>query len=164
MLIHALATFISILGATHAAPAGHDGFDGRFHAASKRQLGTTAGTIGKNATFDYVIVGGGTAGLVMANRLSASPGVSVAVIEAGTFYQVTNLLVGSTPAGDTLFAGSSPLDTNPLVDWNFVTQPQDGANKRRIHYARGKCLGGRLVFISYMIYPDSHTSNKPASL
>lgn len=100
---------------------------------------------GRDATFDYVIVGGGTAGLVMANRLSAQKGITVAVIEGGSLYQVTNPLIGNTPAGDTLFSGSSPSDTNPLVDWDFVTQPQAGANNRRIHYARGKCLGGRSV-------------------
>lgn len=78
----------------------------------------------------------------MANRLSADPSISVAVVEAGTSYSLTNPLVGRTPAGDTLFAGSSKWDTNPLVDWNFVTQPQAGANNRKIHYTRGKCLGG----------------------
>lgn len=93
--------------------------------------------------FDYVIVGGGTAGLTMANRLSADPDVSVAVIEAGSFYQLTNPIIGQTPVGDALFAGADPSDTNPFVDWNFVTEPQDGAGKRRVHYARGKCLGGR---------------------
>lgn len=137
---YAVSTFITILGLTHAAPADEEA---RFHAEHKRQLGTSAGSLGKDATFDYVIVGGGTAGLVMANRLSANPDVTVAVIEAGTFYEITNLLIGQTPAGDTLFAGASPLDTNPLVDWNFITQPQTGANNRKIHYARGKCLGGR---------------------
>jgi choline dehydrogenase-like flavoprotein len=96
-----------------------------------------------SATFDYVIVGGGTAGLTMANRLAARSSISVAVIEAGSYYQLTNPLIGQTPAGDTLFAGSDPADTNPLVDWNFVTEPQAGAGGRRIHYARGKCLGGR---------------------
>lgn len=143
MRFYALATFISLLGSTHTAPTDEDA---RLHAENKRQLGTNAGKVGTDATFDYVILGGGTAGLVIANRLSANPSVTVALIEAGTFYQVTNLLIGQTPAGDTLFAGSSPLDTNPLVDWNFVTQPQEGADQRRIHYARGKCLGGRLVF------------------
>ncbi|KAL2879764.1 hypothetical protein SGCOL_004807 [Colletotrichum sp. CLE4] len=145
---YAVSTFVTILGLTHAAPADEEA---RFHAEHKRQLGTSAGSLGKDATFDYVIVGGGTAGLVMANRLSANPDVTVAVIEAGTFYEVTNLLIGQTPAGDTLFAGASPLDTNPLVDWNFITQPQSGANNRKIHYARGKCLGGSSAR-NFMIY------------
>ncbi|KAH6692449.1 hypothetical protein F5X68DRAFT_165394 [Plectosphaerella plurivora] len=104
-----------------------------------------------SATFDYVIVGGGTAGLTMANRLAARSSISVAVIEAGSYYQLTNPLIGQTPAGDTLFAGSDPADTNPLVDWNFVTEPQTGAGNRRIHYARGKCLGGSSAR-NFMIY------------
>ncbi|KAF4815036.1 Dehydrogenase patE [Colletotrichum siamense] len=143
----AIATFVAIISVTKAAPADDEA---RQHAEFKRQLGGNAGDA-KDATFDYVIIGGGTAGLVMANRLSANPSISVAVIEAGTFYQITNPIIGNTPAGDTLFAGASPLDTNPLVDWNFITQPQAGANNRRIHYARGKCLGGSSAR-NFMIY------------
>ncbi|EME81572.1 uncharacterized protein MYCFIDRAFT_138304 [Pseudocercospora fijiensis CIRAD86] len=101
--------------------------------------------------FDYVIVGGGTAGLALANRLSADGSQSVAVIEAGSVYEVTNPVLSSTPAGDVFWAGSDPSDTNPLVDWNFVTQPQAGANGRSIHYARGKCLGGSSAR-NFMIY------------
>lgn len=116
---------------------------------AKRQfsgfLGSLGGLFGISATYDYVIVGGGTAGLVLAERLSEDPAVTVAVIEAGTYYQITSPLIAQTPAGDTLFVGSSPADTNPLVDWNFVTSPQAGASGRSIHYARGKALGGRYV-------------------
>ncbi|KAK8009101.1 hypothetical protein PG991_011652 [Apiospora marii] len=108
----------------------------------KRQLG---------GVYDYVIVGGGTAGLVLAERLSEDPKIRVAVIEAGTYYQVTNPLLSSTPAGDSVFVGASPLDSNPLVDWNFVTAPQAGANGRRVHYARGKCLGGSSAR-NFMLY------------
>ncbi|OLN91628.1 Versicolorin B synthase 3 [Colletotrichum chlorophyti] len=143
-----LTTLVTALCFTNAAPAEDEA---RQHAEHKRQLGNSAGDLGKDASFDYVIVGGGTAGLVLANRLSAKSDVTVAVIEAGTFYQITNPIIGNTPAGDTLFAGSSPLDTNPLVDWNFVTQPQTGASNRRIHYARGKCLGGSSAR-NFMIY------------
>jgi choline dehydrogenase len=97
----------------------------------------------QNAEFDYVIIGGGTAGLTLAERLSENPALSIAVIEAGSYYEITNPLLSSTPGGDVIFAGASPLDTNPLVDWNIVTTPQAGANGRRCHYPRGKCLGGR---------------------
>lgn len=106
-------------------------------------LGTAAGIPGQDATFDYVIIGGGTAGLVMANRLSANPNITVAVVEAGALYQITNPLLSETPAGDVVFVGADSKDSNPLVDWDFVTEPQVGANDREIHYARGKCLGGR---------------------
>ncbi|CAD6442243.1 d34d526b-2779-4c26-b517-ea3c29081a36 [Sclerotinia trifoliorum] len=104
-----------------------------------------------DATFDYVIVGGGTAGLTIASRLSEDTETTVAVIEAGTFYQVSNLILSSTPAGHSFWIGSSPSDTNPLVDWNFVTTPQEGAAGRSIHYARGKCLGGSSAR-NFMIY------------
>ncbi|KAK4183404.1 gmc oxidoreductase [Podospora australis] len=117
----------------------------------REALGERAGRFGLDATFDYVIVGGGTAGLALANRLSADPKITVAVIERGGFYQITNPLLGRTPAGDVLFVGADPSDTNPLVDWNFVTEPQAGANGREIHYARGKCLGGSSAR-NFMIY------------
>ncbi|KAH6715052.1 GMC oxidoreductase [Leptodontidium sp. MPI-SDFR-AT-0119] len=125
------------------------------HDDEKRQFngffGSLAGLIGVSATYDYVIVGGGTAGLTMASRLSENPAVSVAVIEAGSLYQVTNPIFSSTPAGDVFWCGSDPADTNPLVDWNFVTAPQAGAANRKIHYARGKCLGGSSAR-NFMIY------------
>ncbi|KAF4552256.1 GMC oxidoreductase-like protein 12 [Elsinoe fawcettii] len=113
------------------------------------------GFFGVTQTYDYVIIGGGTAGLTLANRLSANSKITVAVVEAGTYYQAANPLLSSTPAGDVLFVGSDPADNNPLVDWSFVTAPQSGANGRRIRYARGKCLGGSSAR-NFMIYqrPD----------
>ncbi|GAM90035.1 hypothetical protein ANO11243_080750 [Dothideomycetidae sp. 11243] len=101
--------------------------------------------------FDYVIVGGGTAGLTLAARLAANPSISVAVVEAGGQYQITNPLLASTPAGAAMFCGSNRYDTNPLVDWGFVTQPQAGADRRKLHYARGKCLGGSSAR-NFMVY------------
>lgn len=56
--------------------------------------------------FDYIIVGGGTAGLTLANRLSADGRFTVAVIEAGAKYQITNPLLSSTPAGDVYWVSS----------------------------------------------------------
>lgn len=121
----------------------------------KRQVGTT---------YDYVIVGGGTAGLAMAARLSEDPSIQVAVLEAGTYYQAGNPLLSSTPSGDVIGVGASPSDTN-LVDWNFVTTPQAGANSRKIHYARGKCLGGSsarnfMIYQRGMHYPKSRISQQ----
>lgn len=98
---------------------------------------------GTSATYDYVIVGGGTAGLVVAARLSEDPQISVAVVEAGTYYDISNPLLSNVPAFDSYWAGSNPDGMNLNVDWGFVTSPQAGAAGRRIHYARGKCLGGR---------------------
>lgn len=94
-----------------------------------------------NQTFDYVVVGGGTGGIPMGVRL-AQAGFKVAIVEAGDFYQLDDPLISTTPAGDFLFTGGSPTDTNPLIDWDFIVQPQAGLNQRTFHYARGKCLGG----------------------
>ncbi|QDS74529.1 hypothetical protein FKW77_007519 [Venturia effusa] len=101
--------------------------------------------------YDYVVVGGGTAGLAVAARLSENPAISVAVIEAGGHYEIGNPLLSSTPTGDVFWVGSSPWDTNPLVDWDFSTTPQAGALGRKIHYARGYCLGGSSAR-NFMIY------------
>lgn len=95
-----------------AAPTQHPLFSSSF------------GIAGTNASFDYVIVGGGTAGLAMALRLSADGSNSVAVIEAGGFYEIGNGNISVIPAEGTFFAGSDPSNTQPLVDWGFVTSPQ----------------------------------------
>ncbi|CAI6339846.1 unnamed protein product [Periconia digitata] len=113
-------------------------------------LGTLEGALGYDATFDYVVVGGGTAGNAIGVRL-ADAGHTVAIVEAGGYYQIGKPILGSTPFGDTIGIGSSVLDTNPLVDWGFVTAPQEGLNGRQIHYARGKCLGGSSA-LNFMVY------------
>ncbi|KZF20175.1 GMC oxidoreductase [Xylona heveae TC161] len=94
-----------------------------------------------DASYDYVVVGGGNAGLTIAARLAENPQVSVAVVEAGGFYE-TDAANLSVPAFDTYWDGKDPSDTNPLIDWGFVTTPQEGALNAKIHYARGKTLGG----------------------
>ncbi|KAF1952272.1 alcohol oxidase [Byssothecium circinans] len=94
-----------------------------------------------NATYDFVVIGGGTAGLVVATRL-AQASYSVAVIEAGGFYEDDIGDIGKVPAFAAYGAGSSPDDVLPDVDWGFVTTPQAGLNDRKLHYARGKTLGG----------------------
>ncbi|KAL8799140.1 MAG: hypothetical protein Q9182_006115 [Xanthomendoza sp. 2 TL-2023] len=108
---------------------------------NRRSLTQSFGTPGVNTTFDYIIVGAGTAGLTIASRLAADSSLSVAVIEAGAFYEAE----GNTsvvPGYCTAFSGTDPADTNPSIDWSFVTVPQAGADDRRLHYARGKTLGG----------------------
>lgn len=104
-------------------------------------LGALAGAIGIEQTYDYVVVGGGTAGSAIATRL-AQAGHSVALIEAGGFYELGEPVLASTPGGDLVFVGADITDLDPLVDWKFVTEKQAGANGRAVHYARGKCLGG----------------------
>ncbi|CAG8039338.1 unnamed protein product [Penicillium nalgiovense] len=89
-------------------------------------------------TFDYVVVGGGTAGSVIATRLAQND-FDVALIEAGGYYELGS--VAEFPAAAALTMGSDPGFSSP-VDWGFVTRDQPGANGRAIHFTRGKCLGG----------------------
>ena len=85
------------------------------------------------SSFDYVIVGGGTAGMVLANRLSEDPGTSVAVIEAGSS-QLNNPNV-------TLLGTYSP-GLNTDIDWQYSSVPQAYADGRSFVYNAGKGLGG----------------------
>ncbi|KEQ97259.1 GMC oxidoreductase [Aureobasidium subglaciale EXF-2481] len=95
-----------------------------------------------NATFDYVVVGGGAAGLAVAMRLAEDNTHTVAVVEAGGFYQIEAGNKSVTPAYNPQFANIQQPNADPLVDWGYVTTPQPGANNRTLHYARGKTLGG----------------------
>jgi choline dehydrogenase len=92
--------------------------------------------------FDYVIVGGGTAGCVLANRLSADADVSVLLLEAGGRDDWIWIHI---PVGYLYCIG------NPRTDWCYRTEPCDGLNGRSILYARGKLLGG-CSSINAMIY------------
>lgn len=87
-------------------------------------LGTSFGIPGANATFDYVVVGGGTAGLTIATRLAENPSLSVAVVEAGGFYEIDNGNLSVVPGGAIYFSGTDPKDFQPLIDWGFNTVPQ----------------------------------------
>lgn len=128
----------------------------------KRQLtgllSSLAGTLGVNQTFDYIVLGGGTGGLTIAKRLAEDPSVTVAVIEAGTVYEVADPILESTPAGDVTFVGRclTPVfknetinecegtsESEPTVDWGFFTPPDPASDSIKRSYARGKCLGGR---------------------
>jgi len=87
-----------------------------------------------NKTFDYVIVGGGTAGLTVAARLAEDLEVDVAVIEAGFFRSNESLV--NVPVEFAQAQG------NPMFDWSFLTTPQPAAANRQILVSRGKMLGG----------------------
>jgi len=93
-------------------------------------------------TWDYVIVGAGTAGCVLANRLSADPEVTVLLLEAGG---KDNWIWIHIPVGYLFCIG------NPRTDWCYRTEPEAGLNGRSILYARGKVLGG-CSSINAMVY------------
>ena len=107
--------------------------------------------------YDYVVVGGGTAGNAIGVCL-AEAGHSVAIIEAGLFYELGKPVLGSTPGGAFFGVGGNMLDSIPTVDWEFQTEPQVGANNRRVHYARGKCLGGSSA-LNFMIHHRGSTGS-----
>jgi choline dehydrogenase len=113
-------------------------------------LGALQGVLGEEQTFDYVVVGGGTGGNAIGVRL-AEAGYSVAIIEAGLDYAIAKPVLASVPVLDIVGIGSSMLDSIPTIDWEFQTQPQAGANNRKFHYARGKCLGGTSA-LNFMVY------------
>ena len=95
-----------------------------------------------NGTYDYVIVGGGTAGCVLANRLSADPAVKVLLLEAGGRDDWIWIHI---PVGYLYCIG------NPRTDWCYRTEPDPGLNGRSILYARGRVLGGSSS-INAMLY------------
>ncbi|CAG9956736.1 unnamed protein product [Clonostachys rosea f. rosea IK726] len=116
-----------------------------------RPLGSSFGVPGTNATYDYVVVGGGTAGLTIASRLAEQNAGSVAVIEAGTFYELSTGNLSEVPATGIAWAGKSPDDWQPLADWGYVSTPQVGAENKKLHIPRGKMLGGSSAR-NFMIY------------
>jgi len=92
--------------------------------------------------FEYVIVGAGTAGCVLANRLSADPKNSVLLLEAGG---KDDWIWIHIPVGYLFCIG------NPRTDWCYKTEPEPGLNGRSILYARGRVLGGSSS-INAMLY------------
>lgn len=86
-------------------------------------LGSHFGIPFFNASFDYVVVGGGTAGLALATRLAQNSSNSVAVIEAGGWSEFDNGNLTAIPADAGYWIGKSPLSRNPLIDWEIFTEP-----------------------------------------
>ena len=93
-------------------------------------------------TFDFVIIGAGTAGCLLANRLSADPAIRVLLVEAGDDDRYPWIHI---PVGYLRCIG------NPRTDWRYRTESEAGLNGRDLLYPRGKVLGGSSS-INGMIY------------
>ncbi len=83
-------------------------------------------------SFDYIVVGAGSAGSVLANRLSADPRHRVLVLEAGR----------ESHPWSRIPVGFARLIQNPAANWLYASEPDDGTGQRRIPVPRGKLLGG----------------------
>lgn len=87
----------------------------------------------RTACYDYIIIGAGSAGCVLANRLSADPAMRVLLLEAGG--RDLNPLIHMP-------AGIARLVNNPRLNWHYYTDPEPHLNQRRLYWPRGKVLGG----------------------
>ncbi|WP_299620642.1 GMC family oxidoreductase N-terminal domain-containing protein [uncultured Tateyamaria sp.] len=101
--------------------------------------------------YDYVIVGGGSAGCVMASRLSEDPGTSVCLIEAGG--QGRDIFIRAPALIAAMISGRPKVN-----NWAFHTEPQPGLNGRRGFQPRGKALGGSSA-INAMLYVRGHPAD-----
>ncbi len=86
----------------------------------------------ENETYDYIVVGAGSAGSVLANRLSASGQHKVLVLEAGRVSHPWSRIP----------VGFAKLIENPAANWLYESEPDEGSGQRRIPVPRGKLLGG----------------------
>ncbi|KAI0837761.1 putative GMC oxidoreductase [Hypoxylon sp. FL0890] len=112
----------------------------------------TASIAGLGAEYDYIVIGGGTSGLVVASRLSEDEDVSVLVLEAGANRLQDPKIAIQGLAASTYF--------DPDYDWCITTEPQVGLNNRRLAQPLGKTLGGSsAINLGMVIYPSKSGFN-----
>ena len=92
--------------------------------AATNLLGSHFGVPGLPNSYDYIVVGGGTAGAALASRLAENSSLSIALIEAGGFNQLDNGNYSQIPANAVYFVEAEPVVRNPLIDWYQFTTPQ----------------------------------------
>jgi choline dehydrogenase-like flavoprotein len=99
--------------------------------------------------YDYIIVGAGSAGCVLANRLSRDPTKRVCLIEAGP---------RDTSPFIHMPLGLAAIARNRKINWGYLTEPQESLNGRRLYWPRGRTLGGSSS-INAMIYMRGHPAD-----
>src|SRR5215469_13575803 len=107
----------------------------RYHHLNPMQAVIPGVMAASEASYDFIIVGGGSAGCALANRLSADPTSRVLVLEAGRPDYKWDVFI-HMPAALTFPIGSR------FYDWQYESEPEPQMNGRRIYHARGKVLGG----------------------
>ena len=135
-----IAVVVALVSFAQATPVQH-GEDAKDSWSSERWTTSTRSpapghmpsSTSTAAAYDFIIVGGGTAGLALAGRLTETGTQNVLVLEAGPAPSI--VAAYKAPGADQQLSGSP-------IDWAFTTLPQKSLNGRSVTYNRGRCLGG----------------------